>query len=103
MLPCSRGRLQNLLNRAKAAFIAEEEAKITIKMIDESKDDGDWRQVSQKHKRPLTSVATEAGLKERLERDIFEFCSSEEWYNSRGLPWRLGFLLHGKNIFIRLS
>jgi chaperone BCS1 len=85
------------MNLAKAAFIAEEEAKITIKMTDENKD-GEWRQVAQKHKRPLTSVVTEVGVKERLERDILEFCKSEEWYISRGVPWRRGFLLHGDSI-----
>jgi chaperone BCS1 len=97
MLTFSRARFQNLLNLAKAAFIAEEEAKITIKMMDEKKD-GEWRQVAQKHKRPLTSVVTEASVKERLERDILEFCKSEEWYISRGVPWRRGFLLHGDSI-----
>jgi chaperone BCS1 len=84
-----------LLSLAKIAFIAEEDAKITIKMVDESTRDGEWRQVAKKHKRPLTSVVTEAGVKERLERDIIEFCKSEEWYISRGVPWRRGFLLHG--------
>lgn len=96
MLTFSRESFQELLALAKNAFIAEEEAKITIKMVDESKDDGEWRQVAQKHKRPLTSVVTEAGVKEQLERDILEFCKSEEWYISRGVPWRRGFLLHGK-------
>ncbi|KAJ9090899.1 hypothetical protein QFC20_007782, partial [Naganishia adeliensis] len=95
MLTFSREKFQDLLALAKTAFIADEEAKITIKMIDESKDDGEWRQVAKKHKRPLTSVVTEAVVKERLERDILEFCQSEEWYISRGDPWRRGFLLHG--------
>lgn len=96
MLTFSREKFQDLLALAKTAFIADEEAKITIKMVDESKDDGEWRQVAKKHKRPLTSVVTEAGVKERLERDILEFCQSEEWYISRGVPWRRGFLLHGR-------
>jgi chaperone BCS1 len=94
MLTSSREKFQDFLSRAKAVFIAEEEAKIAIKVIDEEKD-GEWRQVAQKHKRPLTSVVTEAGIKERLEPDIMEFCKSEEWYISRGVPWRRGFLLHG--------
>lgn len=99
MLSFPRRKFEDFLALAKAAFIAEEEAKITIRMIAESKDDGEWRQVVQKRKRSLTSIVTEVGVKEQLERDIIEFCRSEEWYAFRGLPWRRRFLLHGAPLF----
>ncbi|KAJ9114791.1 hypothetical protein QFC24_007110 [Naganishia onofrii] len=95
MLTRSRQRFEDLLVAAKAAYLIDDEEKITVKMVDEEKNSGDWRQVATKNKRPLSSVVTEAGVKERLERDIIEFLKSENWYISRGVPWRRGFLLHG--------
>jgi chaperone BCS1 len=97
MLTFSRARFEELLTVAKKAFRKEEEGEIIIKMIDEDKDSGEWRQVAKKAKRSLNSVVTEAGVKERLERNILEFCQSQDWYLSRGVPWRLGVLLHGKS------
>ncbi|KAJ9095324.1 hypothetical protein QFC21_005690 [Naganishia friedmannii] len=94
MLTRSRQRFEDLLVAAKAAYLIDDEEKITVKMVDEAKESGDWRQVATKNKRPLTSVVTEAGVKERLERDIVEFLKAENWYISRGVPWRRGFLLH---------
>jgi chaperone BCS1 len=96
MLTRSRQRFEDLLVAAKAAYLIDDEEKITVKMVDEEKNSGDWRQVATK--RPLSSVVTEAGVKERLERDIIEFLKSENWYISRGVPWRRGFLLHGPYI-----
>jgi chaperone BCS1 len=98
MLTRSRQRFEDLLVAAKAAYLIDDEEKITVKMVDEEKNSGDWRQVATKNKRPLSSVVTEAGVKERLERDIIEFLKSENWYISRGVPWRRGFLLHGPYI-----
>lgn len=74
----------------------EEKEKIVVKMLDESRDSGEWRQVALKNRRPLSSVVTQAGVKEMLERDINRFCKAEGWYSSRGVPWRRGYLLHGK-------
>ncbi|KAJ9107149.1 hypothetical protein QFC19_002809 [Naganishia cerealis] len=95
MLTRSRKRFEDLLALAKEAYMADDGEKITVKMVDDAKESGDWRQVAKKNKRPLTSVVTEAGIKERLERDIVEFCKAENWYISRGVPWRRGVLLHG--------
>lgn len=101
MLTRSRQRFEDLLVAAKEAYLIDDEDKVTVKMVDEAKESGDWRQVATKNKRPLTSVVTEAGVKERLERDIVEFLKAENWYISRGVPWRRGFLLHG--LYISLN
>ncbi|KAJ9091066.1 hypothetical protein QFC20_007741 [Naganishia adeliensis] len=95
MFTRSRSRFQELLKLAKEAYMMEEKEKIVIKMVDESRDSGDWRQVALKNRRSLSSVITEGGLKEMLERDINQFCKAERWYSSRGVPWRRGYLLHG--------
>lgn len=99
MFTASRARFEELLLAAKTAYIAQEQDQVVVKMIAEnSSDDGQdhWRQVSLKNKRDLASVVTELGVKEDLEQDITEFCKSEKWYTSRGVPWRRGFLLHGE-------
>jgi chaperone BCS1 len=98
MFTSSRNRFEGLLFAAKMAYIAQEQDQVVVKMMAEhSADDGQdhWRQISLKNKRDLASVITEPGVKESLESDITEFCKSEKWYTSRGVPWRRGFLLHG--------
>ena len=92
----SRSTFQAFLKRAKEEFMKEEKEKIVIKMLDESGGSTDWHQVALKNRRPLSSVVTEGGIKEMLERDIKQFCKAEGWYESRGVPWRRGYLLHGQ-------
>lgn len=98
MLTRSRSKFHELLKLAKEAYMMEEKEKIVIKMVDESRDSGDWRQVALKNRRSLATVITEGGLKEMLERDINQFCKAERWYSSRGVPWRRGYLLHGESM-----
>jgi chaperone BCS1 len=101
MLTRSRTQFEKLLFKAKCAYIAEEQDHVVIKMISEETTESsgeNWRQVALRSKRDLASVIVEAGVKERLEADITEFCKAEKWYTSRGVPWRRGFLLHGKSL-----
>jgi chaperone BCS1 len=95
MLTPSRQRLNEFLALAKAAYVQEQWTTITIKMIDETDESGEWREVTSKRKRALESVITEAGVKEKLKRDMVDFLQSEEWYRDRGIPWSRGILLHG--------
>ncbi|KAJ9090900.1 hypothetical protein QFC20_007783 [Naganishia adeliensis] len=95
MLTPSRQRLNEFLALAKAAYVQEQWTTITVKMIDETDESGEWREVSTKRKRALESVVTEAGVKEKLKRDMAEFLQGEEWYRDRGIPWPRGILLHG--------
>ncbi|KAJ9095323.1 hypothetical protein QFC21_005689 [Naganishia friedmannii] len=77
MLTTSRQRFEDLLLLAKEAYLVNEEDKITVKMVDESEDTGEWREVATKYKRPLSSVVTEASAKEKLERDMIGFLEAE--------------------------
>lgn len=77
MFSRSRATFQALLKLAKEAYMQEEKEKIVVKMLDESRDSGEWRQVALKNRRPLSSVVTETGVKEMLERDINQFCKAE--------------------------
>ncbi|TFK19606.1 P-loop containing nucleoside triphosphate hydrolase protein, partial [Coprinopsis marcescibilis] len=48
-----------------------------------------------KPKRSLASVILDNGRAESLRGDVQEFLSSREWYATRGIPFRRGYLLHG--------
>jgi len=48
-----------------------------------------------KKSRPWKSICTQNNIKEELLEDFKIFQGSEEWYNTRGVPYRRGYLLHG--------
>ncbi|KAJ9114790.1 hypothetical protein QFC24_007109 [Naganishia onofrii] len=73
ILTKSRQRFEKSLVLAKEAYLADNEDKMTVKIVDESEDTGAWREVATRNKRPLSSVVTEDGVKEKLERDIIGF------------------------------
>lgn len=48
-----------------------------------------------RRKRGLETVFVNAAIKERLVRRLTWFMGAEEWHSSRGIPWKLGIVLHG--------
>ena len=57
---------------------------------------GEWRPFGQpKALRPFDSVILAEGLGERIADDVREFLNSGDWYKSRGIPYRRGYLLEG--------
>jgi chaperone BCS1 len=48
-----------------------------------------------RRKRGLDTVFVDAAIKERLVRRLNWFLGSEEWHSTRGVPWKLGMILHG--------
>lgn len=97
MLTRSRQQLEVFLTQVKEAYVQERWTTVTIKMIDETDDSGQWREVTTRRKRSLETVITACGVKDKLKQDMKEFLRSEEWYRIRGIPWRRGFLLHGQS------
>lgn len=56
----------------------------------------DWRPFGQpRRRRPLQSVVLSDGLSSNLLADVKEFLGAEQWYQSRGIPYRRGYLLDG--------
>ncbi|KAG7369955.1 AAA+ family ATPase [Nitzschia inconspicua] len=45
--------------------------------------------------RPLSSVIVEGNIKEMICEDAIRFLNSEQWYISKGIPYRRGYLLYG--------
>jgi len=54
-----------------------------------------WQKSLSKPKRSLQSVILAGRTSEDVVDDIQKFLNSSEWYKSRGLPYRRGYLLHG--------
>lgn len=55
-----------------------------------------WNFTNFKRPRSLSSVILPGGVKEEISRHINEFFAGEDWYRERGIPYRLGMLLHGE-------
>ena len=56
---------------------------------------GMWVKVMTKKARSLDSVVLDTDIAETLTADISKFQVSGEWYKSKGVPYRRGYLLYG--------
>ncbi len=54
-----------------------------------------WEKVIQKQPRKLETVVLDSDISTRLIEDIKTFRKSAEWYISKGVPYRRGYILHG--------
>ena len=48
-----------------------------------------------RRKRGLNTVFVDQAIKDRLVKRLTWFLGAEEWHSSRGIPWKLGIILHG--------
>ncbi|KAF9524620.1 hypothetical protein CPB83DRAFT_897770 [Crepidotus variabilis] len=88
----SNAILKQLVLQAKKEYEAESVHRIQIYFADIH---GSWRWTDSRHKRPLSSIVLNQGVKESLVDDTKDFLRSEKWYADRGIPFRRGYLLHG--------
>ncbi|KAJ3996344.1 P-loop containing nucleoside triphosphate hydrolase protein [Lentinula boryana] len=84
--------LKQLVLQAKREYEAEAIHRIQIYFADSH---GGWRWTDSRHKRPMSSIVLNPGVKEMLLSDTKDFLNSEKWYADRGIPFRRGYLLHG--------
>ncbi|CAL1706132.1 unnamed protein product [Somion occarium] len=84
--------LKQLVLQAKKEYEAEAVHRIQIYFADSH---GCWRWTDSRHKRPMSSIVLNPGVKEMLLADTKDFLKSEKWYADRGIPFRRGYLLHG--------
>jgi chaperone BCS1 len=102
--------LKQLVLQAKKEYEAEAVHRIQIYIADSH---GSWRWTDSRHKRPMSSIVLNPGVKEMLLSDTRDFLKSEkvryrnftldvtymfsssQWYADRGIPFRRGYLLHG--------
>ncbi|EIN11141.1 P-loop containing nucleoside triphosphate hydrolase protein [Punctularia strigosozonata HHB-11173 SS5] len=84
--------LKQLVLQAKREYEAESVHRIQIYFADSH---GSWRWTDSRHKRPMSSIVLNPGVKEMLLADAKDFLKSEKWYADRGIPFRRGYLLYG--------
>ncbi|KAH7888909.1 hypothetical protein F5I97DRAFT_764989 [Phlebopus sp. FC_14] len=84
--------LKQLVLQAKKEYEAEAIHRVQIYFADSH---GSWRWTDSRHKRPMSSIVLNPGVKEMLLNDTRDFLKSEKWYADRGIPFRRGYLLHG--------
>ncbi|KAI6157900.1 hypothetical protein BKA82DRAFT_258241 [Pisolithus tinctorius] len=84
--------LKQLVLQAKKEYEAEAVHRVQIYFADSH---GSWRWTDSRHKRPMSSIVLNPGVKEMLLSDARDFLKSEKWYADRGIPFRRGYLLHG--------
>jgi mitochondrial chaperone BCS1 len=58
---------------------------------------GAWDRVTARPSRPMDTISLDADQKRKIIADINEYLhpSSPQWYSTRGIPWRRGYLFHG--------
>ncbi|SFK62129.1 AAA family ATPase [Methylocapsa palsarum] len=49
-----------------------------------------------RRKRALDTVFVDQAIKDRLVGRLTWFVGAEEWHSARGIPWKLGIILHGQ-------
>jgi len=82
--------VNQLLLEAKNAWKVAKEEFISIYS---SNTKNEWRLITSRPKRPLSSIVLDVGIKEKVLDDAKEFLNSKKWYTERGIPFRRGYLL----------
>jgi len=54
-----------------------------------------WEKCQQKRPRSLESVILDSNIADVIIQDIQKFLASADWYLSKGVPYRRGYLLYG--------
>jgi chaperone BCS1 len=69
----------------------EHRNSINVSLVTSSGNVGGLR----RRKRGLDTVFVDQAIKDRLVQRLNWFLSAEEWHAARGIPWKLGIVLHG--------
>lgn len=84
--------MRSLLEEAERTNAQMEEGKLVVWTAWGQ----DWRPFGQpRRRRPLDSVVLADGVSKHLLSDLKDFLAAEQWYQSRGIPYRRGYLLDG--------
>ena len=84
--------MRSLLEEAERTNAQMEEGKLVVWTAWGQ----DWRPFGQpRRRRPIDSVVLGQGISSRLLSDLKDFLGAEQWYQSRGIPYRRGYLLDG--------
>jgi chaperone BCS1 len=76
--------VNQLLLEAKNVWKAAKEEFISIYS---SNTKNEWRLITSRPKRPLSSIVLDVGVKEKILDDAKDFLNSKKWYAERGIPF----------------
>lgn len=79
----------------EAIDFAQEKESSLVKIYQVHRWGDMWDECQQKKPRPLNSVVLDSNIAETVVNDIKRFMDSSEWYISKGVPYRRGYLLYG--------
>jgi len=86
--------IKDLIAEAHSEHMKKVEGKTVVYRF--SNDRRCWKSSGKsKNSRPWKSICTQNKIKESLLEDIKTFQGSADWYNTRGIPYRRGYLLYG--------
>jgi len=85
---------KNLLLQGRKLWLTKRAQKTEI-WLNKSGHSPPCFDIATKKSRPLESVIIEHGIKDSLLADTKRFLQSEEWYSTKGIPYRRGYLLYG--------
>lgn len=88
----SQATAKALIEEARQLSYVERETRTDIYVY--SGYDG-FRRVDSCDARPLSSIFLPEGQVDDIVGKIGKFLGNQQWYQSRGIPWRMGFLFHG--------
>lgn len=94
--PWRKSTLKDLLGHIQKAAVAHDN-RIVIKQNLRLRSNFEWTLVASKKLRLLSTVVIDPKLKERIIKDVREFLHprTQHWYESRGIPYRRGYLFYG--------
>ena len=93
--------IKELLQHIKKWSVERKTSKTTIRRPAPKERRGyhqnPWSVTTTRHSRPMSTVVLDTAQKNALVADINEFLSptSPQWYATRGIPYRRGYLFHG--------
>jgi chaperone BCS1 len=90
--------IRTLLQEAQTFYKIVTASKTTIyRSGGRSWDAAKWEAIATRPSRPLDSVILDTAIKDRLLKDLKEYLDprTKAWYQSRGIPYRRGYLLSG--------
>jgi mitochondrial chaperone BCS1 len=84
--------MRSLLVQCRSCYIDQTKNKSTMSVVDK---DLFWERLDSYCPRSLESVILPVRIKNDMVQDIERFRESKDWYQSLGIPYRRGYLLHG--------
>ena len=92
MLRWNKSILRDLVEKCRLRYHMADRAKVVCYNVDDCLS---WSRFTARNRRPLESVYLDEQVKTEIVHDATRFLQSQQWYKSRGIPHRRGFLLWG--------